>query len=209
MLRINVKLIYERSWLQNLFLVFLGVLLIGTGTALNFCAGLGNDPVSVLFDGVRNKLSVSLGTAAYVINGLVFFITLIFGRKHIGPGTLVYIFLTGKVEDVVVSLYRSFFPSQTLLVSFISSASGSFVMLLGAALMVVSGLGADVWTASAMAFSELMKLDFKKVKVLFDGALCLLGFAFGGTVGIITLLLALFGGPFVKGVSKKMEKILL
>ena len=209
MLRINVKLIYERSWLQNLFLVFLGVLFIGIGTALNFCAGLGNDPVSVLFDGVRNKLSVSLGTAAYAINGFVFLITLIFGRKHIGAGTLVYIFLTGKVEDVVVSLYRLFFPSPTLLVSFISSVSGSFIMLLGAALMVVSGLGADVWTAFAMAFSELVKLDFKKVKVLFDGALCLLGFAFGGTVGIITLLLALFGGPLVKCASKKMERILL
>ncbi len=209
MLRINVKLIYERSWLQNFFLVILGVIFIGVGSALNFCAGLGNDPVSVLFDGVRSRFSISLGTAVYVINGLMFFFTLIFGRKHLGVGTLMYIFLTGKVVDIFVFLYHAIFPSPFLLVRTFSSMLGSFVMLFGASLMVVSGLGADVWTASALAFSEALNLDFKKFKVVFDGILCLLGFMFGGTVGVVTLLLAVFGGPFVKFLSRKIEKIFL
>ena len=209
MIKINVKFIYERSWWQNLLLVSLGVLFLSFGSAINFCAGLGNDPVSVLFDGISFKFHLSLGTAAYLINAIVFLVAFIFGKKHLGIGTLIYVFFTGKLIDSFVSLYKNSIPWQSLPFRALSASVGCFIMLFGVVLMVVSSLGSDVWTAAAMALSDFFKKDYKKLKIISDSSICFLGFVCGGTAGLVTLVLVLSGGPFVKFMSKKLEKIFL
>ena len=209
MIRINIKFIYERSWWQNLFLVLVGVFLVSFGSAVNFCAGLGNDPVSVLFNGISSKFGISLGTAANFFNVFFFIVAFIFGKHFLGLGTFLYVLCSGKFIDTFVFVYRSLIPWQNLPVKILSALIGCFVMLFGVVLMVVSTLGVDVWTASAMALSNFFKIDYKKFKIFFDGLVCLLGFILGGTVGVTTLFLVIIGGPFVKVVSKKLEKVFL
>ena len=209
MVRINIKFIYERSWWQNLFLILVGVFLVSFGSAVNFCAGLGNDPVSVLFNGTSSKFGISLGTAANFFNVFSFIVAFIFGKKFLGLGTFLYVICSGKFIDTFVFVYRSLIPWQNLPVKVCSALIGCFVMLLGVVLMVVSTLGVDVWTASAMAISNFFKIDYKKFRILFDALVCFVGFILGGTVGVTTLFLVIIGGPFVKIVSKKLEKVFL
>ena len=36
-----------------------GILLVGTGVAFNAAAALGNDPVGIVYDGIRNTANLS------------------------------------------------------------------------------------------------------------------------------------------------------
>ena len=38
---------------KSILAALLGVLFVGVGVAFNNCAGLGNDPIGMLYDGIR------------------------------------------------------------------------------------------------------------------------------------------------------------
>lgn len=209
MLKIHLKIIYERPlWLNIIFAIF-GVIFIGVGSGVNFCANLGNDPSSVLVAGLSTRLNLSLGISVYILTGVMLVISLIFGKKNknIGLGTVFYIIATGKIINSTVNLYNGLMPYQNLLSKVLSALFGCFIMIFGAALLASSNTGADAWTAAAMSISDTLHKDFKKVKVIFDAITCFLGFILGGKIGIVTALVALFGGPIMKFMLKKLEKV--
>lgn len=208
MLNTKLKNIRNKKWWINLVLVTIGVFLVAVGSAINFCANLGNDPVSVFFAGVSVKFKISLGMAVFLMNTIAFLVSLIFFRKNIGIGTIMYIFLTGKIVNIIVPIYNSVFNNPNLITRSISALIGCFVMIFGASLMVVSNTGADVWTATAMNIADSINKNFKKVKVVMDCVMCVVGFIFGGKVGIVTIATALFGAPTLKLMVKNIEKYL-
>ena len=49
----------------------MGIILVGTGVAFNAAAALGNDPVGIVYDGIRSALNLSseqLGMASNIVN---------------------------------------------------------------------------------------------------------------------------------------------
>lgn len=206
MTKFNLKKTYKNLNWTSLFLALVGVVLVAVGTAINFCANLGNDAVSVLFAGISNRFNINLGIAVYLINAIAFLISLVYGRKNIGIGTIMYIFLTGRIIDAIVLVYNQFSPVQSLVFRVICAIFGSLVMIFGASLMVFSRTGADVWTAMAITIADSFNKDFRKVKVVIDCAMCLFGFLLGGKVGVVTITVSLFGAPLLKFIVKKLEK---
>ena len=72
----------------------IGIFLIGAGVAFNAMAQLGNDPVGIFYDGVRNTLGLTaeqLGIASYLVNGALAVLLLFIGRSFLNLGTLIYI----------------------------------------------------------------------------------------------------------------------
>ena len=56
---------------KKLLLAIVGILLVGTGIAFNAAASLGNDPIGIVYDGLRNVLGLSaqqLGMASNFVN---------------------------------------------------------------------------------------------------------------------------------------------
>ncbi len=196
------------NW-TSVFLSVIGVFLLAIGTAINFCADLGNDAVSVFFAGIGKKFNLNLGIAVYLINTVAFFISLIFGRKNIGVGTIMYIIFTGRIIDLVVPFYNYLFPCQGLIFRIIFATLGSLVMIFGASLMVFSKAGADVWTAMAITIAEYFNKDFRKIKVIMDCVMCFCGFLIGGKVGVVTIAVSLLGAPLLKMIVKCLKKIKL
>ena len=48
-----------------------GIILVGTGVAFNAAASLGNDPIGIVCDGIRNAVNLSseqLGMASNIVN---------------------------------------------------------------------------------------------------------------------------------------------
>ena len=43
----------------RIILAILGIILVGTGVAFNAAAALGNDPVGIVYDGIRSALNLS------------------------------------------------------------------------------------------------------------------------------------------------------
>ena len=55
----------------SLVLAIIGIFFVGTGVAFNAAATLGNDPIGIVYDGIRNIANLSpeqLGFASNIVN---------------------------------------------------------------------------------------------------------------------------------------------
>ncbi len=61
----------KKEKICRFILAVIGIFLVGTGVAFNAAAALGNDPVGIMYDGIRNALGLTgeqLGTASNIVN---------------------------------------------------------------------------------------------------------------------------------------------
>ena len=71
---------------KSVLIALIGVLLVGVGVAFNNCAGLGNDPVGIVYDGIRNVTGMGaeqLGLASNIVNLSLALLVFFTGRKYI------------------------------------------------------------------------------------------------------------------------------
>ena len=181
----------------RIILAILGIILVGTGVAFNAAAALGNDPVGIVYDGIRSALNLSseqLGMASNIVN----------------IGTFIYIIPYGFVVDLGGRLYHMLFKVQTLPVQIAGAAIGCFLLYMGVAMYITADVGLDPFTGFVMTIRDKVNKQFRVVKVCFDICCIVLGFVLGGKLGIITILTALAAGPVIQFlaeiVQKQMEK---
>ena len=175
----------------RIILAILGIILVGTGVAFNAAAALGNDPVGIVYDGIRSALNLSseqLGMASNIVNIIPY----------------------GFVVDLGGRLYHMLFKVQTLLVQIAGAAIGCFLLYMGVAMYITADVGLDPFTGFVMTIRDKVNKQFRVVKVCFDICCIVLGFVLGGKLGIITILTALAAGPVIQFlaeiVQKQMEK---
>lgn len=57
----------KKKKISRLLLAVIGIILVGVGVAFNAAAALGNDPVGMMYDGIRSAAGLTseqLGTAS-------------------------------------------------------------------------------------------------------------------------------------------------
>ena len=192
----------------RIILAILGIILVGTGVAFNAAAALGNDPVGIVYDGIRSALNLSseqLGMASNIVN--IVLVVIIF---YVNIGTFIYIIPYGFVVDLGGRLYHMLFKVQTLPVQIAGAAIGCFLLYMGVAMYITADVGLDPFTGFVMTIRDKVNKQFRVVKVCFDICCIVLGFVLGGKLGIITILTALAAGPVIQFlaeiVQKQMEK---
>lgn len=193
---------------KKMLFALLGIFLIGTGVSLNSCAKLGNDPIGIVYDGVRNiaKLnSEQLGTASNLVNcGLI--ILLIFtGRRYVNIGTLIYILPYGFFVNLGTKLYHTFFASNSLLFNGLTVVIGCLLLYTGVAIFIVVDIGLDPFTGVVMVIRDKIKWDYKKTKIMFDIFMVVIGTTLGGKLGVVTLITALTAGPVIQFFSNQLK----
>ena len=71
----------KKEKICRFILAVIGIFLVGTGVAFNAAAALGNDPVGIMYDGIRNALGLTgeqLGNSIkyskyYTVRGCFFY----------------------------------------------------------------------------------------------------------------------------------------
>lgn len=210
----------------KLLFSIISLLFIGTAIAFNNLAGLGNDPVSVFLDGVKNiVVSVSqvndsnaLSIATNLISAVLFVFILVVKRKYINIGTIVYCTLLGSFIGFGVNLYSflglrvDYLSSIQILSNLFSgrgingleffsqliiSAIACLMLFFGLAILISVDIGPDPFTGLAMILSDFTKRPFKVTKVILDISFFVIGWILGGEVGLVTIIAALSGGPLI------------
>ncbi|MDF2904865.1 MAG: hypothetical protein K0R34_186 [Herbinix sp.] len=194
----------------NLFKItfaLFGILLIGVGVAFNVANQLGNDPIGLIYDGMLQVLGLteaSLGTVSNILNATLIGILLIIGRRYINIGTIIYIIPYGLFINLGSLLYRTI-AIETLSGRIIMSILGCAMIYLGVAIFIAVDIGLDPFTGIVMVLRDRFNMDFKKMKIIFDLSLILLGVLLGGTVGAITIVTALTAGPTIGWLANRMS----
>ena len=197
--------------IHKCLIAVVGILLVGIGVSFNAMAHLGNDPVGIFYDGIRNALGLTaeqLGLASNIVN-IVLVVVLIFtGRKYLNLGTVIYIVPYGLCVDLGTFLYSKIFVQDVLWCQIVGSVVGCLLLYTGVAIFIAVDIGLDPMTGVAMVIRDVLKWDFKKAKWLFDGVMTLIGFVLCGTLGVVTILTALTAGPMIQWISGHARKVI-
>ena len=154
---------------------------------------------------------VSYGNTILVTNIVLFVFVLIFGRREIGIGTVANMVLVGYAKDFFEWVFSHFIPDE-FFAPFINRclvlvpALAWFVIF--AAVYMAVDLGTSPYDAVPNILSaRIKKIPFMYIRIAYDALWAVIGFFLGGTVGAVTVLIALFLGPCITWVKKKLEKI--
>lgn len=200
----------KKEKLINLLLAVVGVILVGTGVAFNAAAALGNDPVGIVYDGIRNAARLSpeqLGIASNIVNVVLIIILFFTGRHYINIGTFIYVVPYGLAVDFGGRLYHMLFQTQDLPLQILGATLGCLLLYTGVAMFITADIGLDPFTGIVMVIRDRLKKEFKYVKVGFDIGCITLGFSLGGKIGAITVITALMAGPLIQFLSDILKKL--
>lgn len=193
-------------FIKKVIVAFTGIMFMGFGIAFNSIASFGNDPISVLYDGIRNFASISLGTASTVVNCVLLLIILLVDRHYINIGTFLYTFTLGLFINWGTEVYAFFKLPESTIVRVFSSILGCLFLFIGIAVYIVVDFGLDTWSGITVIASEKLSISYKFVKIAMDVICLSVGAVLGGIMGITTVLAALAGGPLIENFRKMLDK---
>ena len=198
---------------KSVLIALIGVLLVGVGVAFNNCAGLGNDPVGIVYDGIRNVTGMGaeqLGLASNIVNLSLALLVFFTGRKYISVGTLVYFLPYGFFVELGILLYQFLAPETGgLAVQIAFSVVGCLLLYLGVAVYITMAIGVDPFTGIVLVIRDAVKKEYRIVKIIFDITMIILGTVLGGKLGAVTIITALTAGPVIQFFSGELHRILI
>lgn len=201
---------FEKYPVRKMLAALLGVAFVGIGVAFNSCAGLGNDPVGIVYDGIRNAAGLNaaqLGMASNIVNCSLVALLLVIGRRYISVGTLIYFIPYGFFVSIGEYIYSALVSANTMAVSILFSILGCLLLYLGVAVYIQVDIGVDPFTGVVLVICDKVEKEYRIVKVIFDISMIVLGTVLGGKLGVVTVVTALTGGPviqFFKGCIQRM-----
>lgn len=195
-----------------LILAVIGIILVGTGVAFNAAAALGNDPVGIMYDGIRSAAgltSAQLGTASNIVNVVLVVAVFFADRHYVNIGTFVYCIPYGIIVDLGGRLYHTIFQFQvqTFGVQILGAVIGCLLLYTGVAMYITADIGLDPFTGVVMVLRDKMGKEYRVVKIGFDICCIVIGTLLGGKLGVITVITALTAGPVIQLLSDQMEKM--
>ncbi|WP_256860533.1 YczE/YyaS/YitT family protein [Paraliobacillus ryukyuensis] len=191
----------QTQMFRRVALVILGNVFIGLAVSLLRIANLGTDPFSTMNLGLSSTLNLSLGIFQVIINLVLFPLMIVYLRNSIGLGTIVNMFGIGFISDFFVYIYFNLFeqiPGLELRLIFMLVAVA--LTSLGVALYVTPDLGMAPYDALAFVIEKVSNgnIRFSIARMITDVSAVIIGFMFGAVVGVATVILAFFLGPFIQ-----------
>ena len=186
---------------KNILAAAFGVLLVGLGVAFNNCAGFGNDPIGIVYDGIRNAGGMDqaqLGMASNVVNLSLLVLLFFIGRHYLSVGTFVYLLPYGFCVDAGNLLYRQLAWSEGTGARILFSVIGCSLVCLGVAIYITVDIGVDPFTGIVLVLRDRLKKEYRYVKIGFDVTMIVVGTALGGKLGLVTVITAFAVGPVIQ-----------
>ncbi len=199
-----------RALLTRSLYAFIGVVLIGLGAAVLKIGGVGVDPYTALNAGIAEKIGWTLGGYQLLSNAVLFVAVLIWGRKYIGPGTVINMVLAGVFIDLFAGLLAPLAPTDPTPLSGTGFfAVGILVFGFGASAYMSAGVGTAPYDALAPMIVDRTGWAYQRVRVPQDLIVLILAILVHGPVGIGTLMTAFFNGPLIQFFSAHVHRPLV
>lgn len=195
---------------KRIIMAFCGVVLCGFCVGMLQKADLGVDPFTCFVTGIANLFNSTYSTFYLLLTGALLLLVLILRRHYIGIATVINLFFTGVAADGMRSLLNLLLPHPSLGARVGIMVLGIIFTCLAAALYFTADLGVSAYDALALiAAYKYHLLPFKYCRIITDSCCVLIGFMFNVTLGVGTVVTALFMGPLTQWFRSHLAEPLL
>ena len=201
---LKIKKIPNLSWSSNdpfnfkpkfntFTYLILGLILFGLGETLLITANQGVSPWTVLAQGLSFQFNLSIGVTTFIVSIIVLFFWYPLKQKP-GLGTLLNVILISIVIDLSTPILP--YP-KTLFYQILQSVIAVFIVGIGSGFYLTANLGPGPRDGLMTGLQKLTDKPIALIRTILEVSAVLIGFYFGGVVGIGTLLFAFGIGPAV------------
>ena len=182
-------------------MLLLGLTVFGFGFGLQVQAGLGLAPWQAMHQGIAIHTPLSIGTAG-ILTGVVVLVLWIPLRQRPGIATITNVIVVGLVIDLTL-----------LLVDEATTTALQWLYLVGS--IVIIGLGSGIYIGvrlgpgprdGLMTGLAERGVSIRLARFSIEGAVLLIGWLLGGTIGIGTVAFAVFIGPLVQFFLERFDQ---
>lgn len=184
---------FFRPKIKTFFLLCFGLFIFGLGESVLVVSNNGVTPWTVLAEGVANKIDIGIGLSTFIISVLVFLLWMPLKLKP-GIGTIMNIFIIAvTMGGVIPYLYflNQFFNPHFL------SFFGTFLVGFGSGIYLIANLGPGTRDGLMTGISKKYSKPISLIRLTIEFSVVLVGWILGGTLGLGTIVFAVFIGPFV------------
>jgi len=178
---------------KTLFFLIIGLCCFGLGEALILISSTGNSPWLVLAEGLSNITDLSVGSTTFIISLFVLFLW-IFLKQKPGIGTFLNVFIIAIIIDLT-SLF--FDPPSSIYQKYLLTIIAVLLVGFGSGIYLIANLGPGPRDGLMTGITDLTGYPISFVRAIIEISVVILGWYFGGTVGVGTVIFAFGIGPSV------------
>lgn len=188
----------SQKW-KRIAMSFFGVIVTGFCIGAFQKANLGADPFTCFVTGIANIFHSTYSTFYIIVTGALL-VGVFFVEKHyIGIATVINLFFTGMAADFMRNILDNIFPAPGMAARFVMMLFGIFGTCFAASVYFTVDLGVSAYDAwSLIAANKYKLMPFRLCRIASDSVCVLTGLIFHVTIGVGTVITALFMGPVVQ-----------
>ena len=188
----------SQKW-KRIAMSFFGVIVTGFCIGAFQKANLGADPFTCFVTGIANIFHSTYSTFYIIVTGALL-VGVFFVEKHyIGIATVINLFFTGMAADFMRNILDNIFPAPGMAARLVMMLFGIFGTCFAASVYFTADLGVSAYDAwSLIAANKYKLMPFRLCRIASDSVCVLTGLIFHVTIGVGTVITALFMGPVVQ-----------
>ena len=190
---------------KTLLMVILGNIIFGFGVAVIIAAGAGLDPWTILAEGLGLIFGMSIGFATFIVSVSVLLLWIPL-RQIPGLGTIINTIVVASMIDIALPWLPK--PAEDLLwLQLTQLLVGIFICGIGSGIYLTGNLGPGPRDGLMTGLQRITGKPIALVRASIEIVVVILGWVLGGTVGVGTIIFAIFIGPAVS-VGLSIVKVL-
>ena len=171
----------------------LGLFLFGLGESILVVSQNGVTPWTVLAEGVVNKINIGIGLSTFIISCIVLVFWIPLNLKP-GLGTIMNIIIIALTMGGAIPLL--YFLNEIFSPIFLSFF-GTWLVGFGSGIYLIANLGPGTRDGLMTGLSKKYRKPISIIRFSIEFFVVFIGWLLGGTLGIGTIIFAVFIGPFV------------
>lgn len=188
----------SQKW-KRVAMSFFGVIVTGFCIGAFQKANLGADPFTCFVTGIANLFGSTYSTFYIIVTGILLAGVFFVEKHYIGIATVINLFFTGMAADFMRKILDGLFPSPCMGARVVMMLFGIFGTCFAASVYFTADLGVSAYDAwSLIAANKYKLLPFRVCRILSDLVCVITGLACHVTIGVGTVITALFMGPVVQ-----------
>lgn len=190
--------------LKRILIIIVGSIIAAYGITLALYAGFGGATLAVLWQGISKTFHISIGMASFVVAIVMILFAVIYDRKQIHIGTVLYQIVYSLCVDLFANLH---IYSRYMWINFFIMLAGVILFAAGTGLYASTSLGRGSYEAVTFALAEKNNWQVKIVRMILDVVMVVTGVLLGGSFGVCTIVTIVVSGPVIQFVNSGAKKL--